>query len=75
MQSGISFLCCLDCNCVVVSCIYVFLSSSLYLWLLGAFSVLFWYSLSLHLCLCYSFVLEEEEKEKRKKDVRYALVG
>ena len=44
-------------------------SSSLYLWLLGALLVLFWYSFSLHLCLCYSLVY------KRRMHWRWAFHG
>ena len=52
------------CCCVLYICIF---SSSLYLWLPGALSVLFWYSFPLHLCLCYSFVYLKKKKKKKNK--------
>ncbi len=51
------------CCCVLYIGIF---SSSLYLRLLGALSVLFWYSFSLHLCLCYSFVYKRRRGRRRK---------
>ena len=41
-------------------------SSSLYMWLLGGLSVLFWYSFSLHLCLCYSFVYNRRRRRRKR---------
>ena len=50
-------------------------SSSLYLWLLGALSVLFWYSFSLHLCLCYSFVYRRKKEKKKENGKKWICLA